>query len=235
MEVSVVGEPSIAYDYVEMTLNTAEPHIMMFYNAMPSYMASAYPDDNYIIDMLLEEGTQVKSNEAVEARYDGVKPGTKLTFFAVAVDAEGKIGKPFKQEFTTKSIEYNTNLALTAELKEYKIDNTLINLTCEGAASYAYIVCKTGHADWKEVYGGTVKKAGEYIIMNYNSYDVYKTEEPSIALTGLDMDVEYVVVVVAYAADGTYSEVLLATSSLSLTSVLLLLATRHSGQRLSLQ
>ena len=206
LEVSVVGEPTIAYDHIEMTLNTAEPHIMMFYNAMPSYMASAYPDDNYVIDMLLEEGTQVKSNEAVVARYDGVKPGTKLTFFAVAVDAEGKIGKPFKQEYTTKDIEYNTNLVVTAELKEYKIDNTLINLTCEGATNYAYIVCKTSDADWKEVYGGTVKKAGEYIIMNHNAYDVYKTEEPSIALSGLDMDVEYVVVVVAYAADGTYSE-----------------------------
>ena len=204
--VSIVGEPTIAFDHIEMTLNTAEPHIMMFYNAMPSYMASAYPDDNYVIDMLLEEGYQVKSNEAVVARYDGVKPGTKLTFFAVAVDAEGKIGKPFKQEFTTKSIEYNTNLVVTAELKEYKIDNTLINLTCEGAANYAYIVCKTGDADWKEVYGGTVKKAGEYIIMNHDSYYVNKTEENAIALTGLDMDVEYVVVVVAYAADGTYSE-----------------------------
>ncbi len=206
MEVSVVGEPTIAYDYIEMTLNTTEEHIMMFYNAMPSYMASAYPTDDYVINMLLEEGYQVKSNEAVVARYDGVKPGTKLTFFAVAVDAQGKIGKPFKQELTTKSIEYNTNLVLTAELKEYKIDNTLINLSCEGAASYAYILCKTADADWKEVYGGTVKKAGEYIIMNYDSYDVNKTEENAIALTGLDMDVEYVVVVVAYAADGTYSE-----------------------------
>ncbi len=206
MEVSVVGEPTIAYDYIEMTLNTTEEHIMMFYNAMPSYMASAYPDDNYVIDMLLEEGYQVKSNEAVVARYDGVKPGTKLTFFAVAVDAEGKIGKPFKQELTTKAIEYNTNLVLTTELKEYKIDNTLINLSCEGAASYAYILCKTADAAWKEVYGGTVKKAGEYIIMNYDSYNVNKTEENAIALTGLDMDVDYVVVVVAYAADGTYSE-----------------------------
>ena len=206
LEVKVVGEPTIAYDYIEMTLNTVEPHIMMFYNAMPSYMASAYPDDNYVIDMLLEEGYQAKSNDAVVARYDGVKPGTKLTFFAVAVDAQGKIGKPFKQEFTTKNFEYNTNLVLTAELKEYKIDNTLINLSCEGAASYAYILCKTGDAAWKEVYGGTVKKAGEYIIMNYDSYNVNKTEENAIALTGLDMDVEYVVVVVAYAADGTYSE-----------------------------
>ena len=206
LEVSVVGEPTIAYDHIEMTLNTAEPHIMMFYNAMPSYMASAYPDDNYVIDMLLEEGYQAKSNDAVVARYEGVKPGTKLTFFAVAVDAEGKIGKPFKQEFTTKSIEYNTNLVVTAELKEYKIDNTLINLTCEGATNYAYIVSKTGDAAWKEVYGGTVKKAGEYIIMNYDSYDVNKTEENAIALSALEMDVEYVVVVVAYAADGTYSE-----------------------------
>ena len=206
LEVSVVGEPTIAYDYIEMTLNTAEPHIMMFYNAMPSYMASAYPDDNYVIDMLLEEGYQAKSNDAVVARYEGVKPGSKLTFFAVAVDAEGKIGKPFKQEFTTKSIEYNTNLVVTAELKEYKIDNTLINLSCEGAASYAYILCKTADADWKEVYGGTVKKAGEYIIMNYDSYNVNKTEENAIALSALEMDVEYVVVVVAYAADGTYSE-----------------------------
>ncbi len=206
LEVSIVGEPTIAFDHIEMTLNTAEPHIMMFYNAMPSYMASAYPDDNYVIDMLLEEGFQVKSDEAVVARYDGVKPGTKLTFFAVAVDAEGKIGKPFKQEFTTQEIEYNTNLVLTAELKEYKIDNTLINLVCEGATNYAYIVTKTSNAEWKEVYGGTVKKAGEYIIMNYDSYNVNKTEENAIALTGLDMDVEYVVVVVAYAADGTYSE-----------------------------
>lgn len=206
LEVSVVGEPTIAYDYIEMTLNTVEPHIMMFYNAMPSYMASAYPDDNYVIDMLLEEGYQAKSSDAVVARYNGVKPGTKLTFFAVAVDAEGKIGKPFKQEFTTKSIEYNTNLVVTAELKEYKIDNTLINLTCEGATNYAYIVSKTGDAAWKEVYGGTVKKAGEYIIMNYDSYNVNKTEENAIALSALEMDVEYVVVVVAYAADGTYSE-----------------------------
>ncbi len=206
MEVSVIGEPTIAYDYIEMTLNTTEEHIMMFYNAMPSYMASAYPDDTYVIDMLLEEGYQVKSNEAVVARYDGVKPGTKLTFFAVAVDAEGKIGKPFKQEYTTKDIEYNADLVLTAELKEYKIDNTLINLSCEGATNYAYILCKTSDAAWKEVYGGTVKKAGEYIIMNNDSYNVYKTQEPTIALTGLDMDVEYVVVAIAYAADGTYSE-----------------------------
>ena len=206
MEVSVIGEPTIAYDYIEMTLNTSEPHIMMFYNAMPSYMASAYPDDNYVIDMLLEEGYSVRSNEAVVARYAGVKPGTKLTFFAVAVDAQGKIGKPFKQEFTTKEIVYNTDLVLTTELVDYKIDNTRINLNCEGAASYAYIYCKTSDSIWKDKYGGTTKKAGEYIIMNMSASDVHKTEEAAISLSGLEMDVEYVAVAVAVDAEGVTSE-----------------------------
>ena len=212
MEVNVIGEPTVAYNYIEMTLNTAEDHIMMFYNAMPSYMASAYPTDDYIIDMLLEEGKQVKSNEAVVARYSGVTPGTKLTFFAVAVDAEGKIGKPFKGEYTTKEIAYN-KLTLTAELLDYKIDNTKISLTCEGAESYAYIVCKTSDSIWKEKYGGTAKKAGEYIIMNMDASDVYKTTDSRyalvdgcIVLSGLEMDVEYVAVIMAVDAEGVCSE-----------------------------
>ena len=211
MEVSVIGEPTVAYNYIEMTLNTVEPHIMMFYTAMPSYMASAYPTDEYVIDMLLEEGTMVKSNDDVVARYSGVEPGTKLTFFAVAVDAEGKIGKPFKGEYTTKQIVYN-DLELTAELVDYKIDNTLIRLTCEGAQSYAYILCKTSDSVWKEKYGGTAKKAGEYIIMNMDATDVHKTTDSRyelvdgcIALSGLDMDVEYVAVIMAVDAEGVTS------------------------------
>ena len=211
MEVNVIGEPTVAYNYIEMTLNTTEDHIMMFYNAMPSYMASAYPTDDYVIDMLLEEGTKVKSNEAVVARYAGVEPGTKLTFFAVAVDAEGKIGKPFKGEYTTKEIVYN-DLALTTELVDYKIDNTLIRLTCEGAESYAYILCKSSDAIWKDKYGGTAKKAGEYIIMNMSASDVYKTTDSRyalvdgcIALSGLEMDMEYVAVIMAVDAEGVCS------------------------------
>ena len=211
MEVSIVGEPTVAYNYIEMTLNTQEPHIMMFYTAMPSYMASAYPTDDYVIDMLVEEGTMVKSNEAVVARYSGVTPGTKLTFFAVAVDAEGKFGKPFKGEYTTKEIVYN-DLTLTTELVDYKIDNTTIRLACEGAESYAYILCKTNDAIWKEKYGGTAKKAGEYIIMNMSASDVCKTTDSRyelvdgcIVLTGLEMDVEYVVVAMAVDAEGICS------------------------------
>lgn len=212
IEVKVIGEPSVEYTYIEMTLDTDEEHIMMFYNAMPSYMASAYPTDDYVIDMLMTEGFEVNSNVAVNARYEGTKPGDKLTFFAVAVDAEGRIGKPFKQEFTTKELKYN-DIVVTTELLSYKIDDTRIKLSADGdAVSYRYILTTLDSELWEERYGGSAAKAGEYIQMNAEASDVCDTAEAKyalvdgcIALSGLEMDADYVLVVMAVDAEGYVS------------------------------
>lgn len=210
--VRVVGEPNIAYDYIELTLDTEKPHIMMYYNAMPSYMASAYPDDTYVTDMLLRDGTQVKATDEITARYSGAEMAEAITFFAVAVDADGKIGKPFKGEYTTKQISYNEDLAVTLECLEAKIDNTRIKVTCEGAQKYAYIVCQTKDDLWNSRYGGSAKKTGEYIIKNFDASDIryttdsrYALVDGCIVLNGLEMDAEYAVVVIAYNADGENS------------------------------
>ena len=213
IEVKVVGDARVEYEYIEVELDTDEEHIAFFYNAMPSYMASAYPDDNYVIEMLTTEGKKAVSGDAVVARYDGAKPGDKLTFFAVAVDTDGKYGKVYKQEFTTREIEYN-DLALTATLVDYKIDNTRILVECEGAVSYSYVYSKTSDEKlWQKRYGATVKKAGEYVIKNYDASDVYSTAEESyalvdghICLSGLSMGEEYVLVVLAEDAEGLFSE-----------------------------
>ena len=212
IEVKVVGEPTVEYDYIAMTLNTDKEHIMLFYNAMPSYMASAYPTDDYVIDMLMTEGVEVNSSEAVNARYDGAKPGDELTFFAVAVDAEGKIGKPFIQEYTTKELKYN-DIVVTTELVSYKIDDTRIKLSADkDVVSYRYILTTVNSDTWKEKYGGTVAKAGEYIQMRSEASDVcdtansrYELQDGCIALSGLEMDVDYVLVVVAVDAEGYVS------------------------------
>lgn len=212
IEVKVIGEPAIEYDYIEMTLDTDEQHIMMFYNAMPSYMASAYPTDDYVIDMLMSDGVEVNSNAAVKARYDGCKPGDKLTFFAVAVGADGKIGKPFVQEYTTKELKYN-DIVVSTELLSYKIDDTRIKLTADAnVASYRYILTTTKSDLWTEHYGGSVAKAGEYIQMRVDASDVYDTADSRYALVddcvvlnGLEMDADYVLVVVAVDAEGVIS------------------------------
>ena len=207
----VAGEPVVDYKTIDVELKSNGQHIALFYNAMPSYMATAYPDDNYVIEMLLSEGVQHITNEPVMAKYQGTEPGEKVTLFAVAVDADGKIGKPLKQEYTTKSFEYN-DLEVTLTLVDYKVDNTLITPSCEGAVSYRYIYCSLSDQKWKEQYGGTAKRAGEYIIQHPNASDVYDTADAETALVdgniflqGLSTETEYVLVCVAIDANGVAS------------------------------
>ena len=208
----VAGEAVIDYDSIEVELDTKKPHMMLYYNILPSYMASGYPTDADIVDMLIAEGVKAVTEDAVKAKKDKCKSGEKFTLFAVAVDKDGKIGKPFKAEYTTKTIEYSS-LELKLELVESQATNTQIKVTCAGAKSYKYIYTTTNSSDWTEVYGATTAKAGEYIIKNPNSSDVYSTTDSryalvdgNIALTGLVADVEYAVVVVAVDEAGLCSK-----------------------------
>ena len=211
LDVVIEGEPVVEYKDIYLNLNSTGEHIMLIYSAMPSYMATAYPDDTYIVNMLLSEGVRTVTGEAVEAHYKGTEPGEAVTLFAVAIDKDGKIGKPLKKEFKTKDFEYN-DLAVTLTLLDYKVDNTLINVACEGSSHFKYIYCSLDNSDWKDVYGGTAKKAGEYIIMFPNASNVYDTEkvalsaEGNIMLNGLNVDTEYVLVCVAVDENGVVSK-----------------------------
>ena len=119
----VTSDENIEYTRIAMNLSTVEGHVAIYYNIVPSHMASAYPDDTYRKDMLLSEGTRVISDTAVPVLYDKAKAGDKLTLFAMAVDKEGKFGKIMVKEYTTKNFEYNS-LALTLTLEDYKVDDT---------------------------------------------------------------------------------------------------------------
>ena len=211
LEVAIVGEPVIEYKDIYLDLNSNGEHIMLIYNAMPSYMATAYPDDSYIVNMLLNEGVRTITDGAVSAHYKGTEPGEDVTLFAVAIDKQGKIGKPLKQEFKTKDFEYN-ELSVALTLVDYKVDNTLINVACEGSSHFKYIFCSLSDSKWKEVYGGTAKKAGEYMIMNPNASDIHDTNEEALTdeghifLKGLNTDTEYVLVCVAVDENGVISK-----------------------------
>ena len=204
-----VSDVVVEYTSIDMTLST-DGHIAMYYNLMPSYMATAYSKDELVIEMLTSEGYRSYTTEAVDVSFTGASAGTELTLFAVAVDANGCYCKILKEEYTTKAFEYN-DLELTLSLKDYKIDNTRIGVECAGAEKYAYVYCETGSDEWTKVYGGTKKSAGEFIIANEGDSRIYTTDENPlvdgcIVLNGLTMDVEYAVVVMAVDADGVYSK-----------------------------
>lgn len=211
LNVEIVGEPVVEYKDIYLDLNSTGEHIMIIYNAMPKYMATAYPDDSYIVNMLLTDGVRTITDGVVSAHYKGTEPGEDVTLFAVAIDKDGKIGKPMKKEFKTKDFEYN-DLSVALNLVDYKIDNTLISVACEGASYFKYIYCSLDDSKWREEFGGTAKKAGEYMIMNpnssyiFNTNDAPLTEDNCIFLNGLNTDTEYILVCVAVDENGVISK-----------------------------
>ena len=210
LEVEVVGEPVVSYQSIDVDINSTGSHIMLVYKVLPSYMATGYPDDARIIKMLMSEGVKSVTDAGVAVSYNEAEAGEALTLFAVAVDAEGLIGKPFKQEFTTKDFVYN-DLAVTLHLVDYKVDSTLITIECEGSSHFKYIYCPLADSKWKDVFGGNAKKAGQYIIMNPNSSYVHDTDttplvDGGIFLSGLNTETEYVLVCVAVDENGVVSQ-----------------------------
>ena len=205
-----VSDVVIEYTSVSMTLDS-DNHIAFYYNLMPSYMASAYPTDEAVVKMLTTQGEKKYTTEAVNVEFTGADPDTKLTLFAVAVDANGLYGKVLKQEYSTKGFVYN-NLNLTTELVDYKIDNTRVAVSCEGATKYVYVYAQTSSDEWKKVYGGSKKKAGEFMIEKEGnsricdtSNEKYALVDGCICLSNLEMGVEYAVVIMAVDAEGGYS------------------------------
>ena len=210
VEVSV-SDVVVEYTSVAMTLNSTG-HIAMYYALIPSYEATSYPDDERAIKMLTTDGDYTYSNEAINVEFTGAAAGTKLVLFAVAVDANGKYGNVLKQEYTTKEFVYN-DLALTLDLVDYKIDNTRIGVTCEGAEKFVYVYAPVKSEEWTKIYGGTKKKAGEYMISNEGNSRICDTSiekhalvDGYICLSHLDMGVEYALVVMAVDAEGGYSK-----------------------------
>ena len=206
-----VSDVEVEYTSIRMTLNS-ENHIAMYYALLQSHMVSAFPTDDLAIQMLATEGEYTYSTEPVKVEFKNATAGTKLTLFAVAVDANGKYGKVLKQDYTTKDFVYN-ELSVEAELVDYKIDNTRVAVTCEGAEKFVYVYAPTASDEWKSVYGGTKKKVGEYMIANEGdsricdtSNEKYALVDGHICITNLEMDVEYGLVIMAVDAEGVYSQ-----------------------------
>ena len=209
LEVSV-SDVVVEYTSVGMTLNS-EGHIAMYYNLMPANQASAYPTDEYAIPMLIESGNYTYNTDPVKVEFTGSKPGTKFTLFAVAVDADGKYGKVYKENYSTKAFVYN-DLTPALELKDQKIDNTRVAVTCEGAVKYAYIYIQTNSDEWNKTYEGSLEKVGQFMIEKAGdsricdtSDEKYALVDGHICLANLTMGAEYILIVMAVDADDVYS------------------------------
>ena len=195
------SDEKIGYEDISVKLST-EGHIYMYYKYIPSYEMSAYANDEAIMKMLLKSGDKVRSIYTVTARYEDAEEGDTITLVAAAVDTDGKIGKLFKKEYTTKVINYNALVPTLELVGSPSIALTNVKVTCEGASGYLYAYTATEGHIWKSKFGGTLAKAGEYIIKHEDSSEVFKADaDGNISLTGMAKE-PYIFVVVALDATG---------------------------------
>ena len=212
----VASDENVGYNDIDVKLST-EGHIYMYYKYIPSYEMSAYANDEAIMKMLLKEGDKRSTTEAVIARCADVDEGDTITLVAAAVDTEGKIGKLFKREYTTKVIEYSdATLEVEAVLDPLPtLVDSRVKVSCEGAVAYKYMLLTTDSSLWQNVYKKSVDKVGKSIIINAEGANIKSVaaaelEDGCLKLVGLS-PVEHIIVIVAEMESGAVTHPKFAT------------------------
>lgn len=211
----VSGEVSATALDVKVPL-TAEGAETLYYTFMTSSDAKKYTDDKDKASYLLENGISIDGTSA-EARLSDVltktKPATTYVLLAVASDSEGRYGEVLTLECKTTEIIYN-DLEVKIELAANDPGNVVINISSEGAEGYLYWVGKISDNTWKSsnYLGGSAATAQEYMYVNpthsrlTDVMNRYPVIDGVMTLTDLSNGVEHVIVIMAQAADGTYSK-----------------------------
>jgi hypothetical protein len=131
---------------------------------------------------------------------------------AVASDADGKYGEVLTLEVSTTEIAYN-NLTVDIALEANDPGNVVLSVSAKDATDIIYWVGRTADNTWKSsnYLGGKLETAEAYMYLNSTNYKItsvmeqYPLVDGKITLTDLTVDVDYVIVAMAQAADGTFS------------------------------
>ncbi|MBR1956530.1 MAG: hypothetical protein IKA13_04355 [Bacteroidales bacterium] len=195
---------------------TAEGAETLYYTFMTTSDAKKYDDDQTRASYLLENGVSVDATSA-EARLTDVisktKPSTEYVLMAVASDKEGKYGEVLVANYKTTEVVYN-DLEVKLELLANDPGDVVISVDCEGAEGFLYWIGKTSDNTWKSsnYLGGSAETAQAYMYLNpthsrlTDVMSKYPVVDGLMTLTDLSMGVDHVLVIMAKAADGTYSK-----------------------------
>ena len=201
LEISVEDEV-VGYEELSVTLTTSG-HIYMYYGVFAGYAVGSYSDSD-LKSVLLDEGDTIATTADVVVEYDDAEPGEEYIVAAIAVDESGKMGKLCRKSYTMKDFVYNdlsVNLSVEGNAN---IAKTIVNATCDGASKFLYVYAASKGDDWKLKYGGSVAKAGEYIIINADNSNVHSSTDGKLVLNGLTKE-EYIIIVSAVDANGVVS------------------------------
>lgn len=169
-----------------------------------------------MIEYLLKCSNPGSGSEMTVGR-DGLSPGETVYLLALAIDEDGRHGAILIEEYATAVVAYNDDILVGMDVT-YEGKTAKVSVSASGAdiAGYYYFHGQTSSSSWKRILGGTRESAEHYIAVNNDNYVIGNTEdEPlvdgNIVISGLQMESEYVVVVMAYDSEGRLSRAYMQT------------------------
>ncbi|MBQ4499388.1 MAG: hypothetical protein II985_04035 [Alistipes sp.] len=187
-----VNEADTYNDYTQMTvvLNAnADKVPFVYFKYVPVFEAAAYNTDELIIEYLMDPENKA---ETVKNGGDTIwctagtwtvegEPGDRFMLFAVAADADGKLGKPIAYEYGYKAIEYS-DLVVDVEVSDLNYESVKIDVACDGAVKFLYKVMGVSSNDWKERCKASADGASTYFVLNSDSpYTVHHSDNNTAA------------------------------------------------------
>ena len=208
-----VGVSATGYvaDLKSMSVSLSAPGASVIYAAiLRQNEYSGLNTDKARTDYLLKNSTPV-SGDRMTVERDGLNPGEQVRLLAMAVDKNGRYGGVLNLTYTTAVPAYNDAITIGLDVK-YEEKTAKVGVTASGAdiVGYYYFYAKTSSSSWTRTLGGKRETAEEYIAVNHDSYLIHDSaKEPlvggKIVITGLEMGVEHVVVVMARDSKGRLS------------------------------
>lgn len=171
---------------------------------------SGLNSDKAMAEYLIRNSNPAAGSEMILQR-TGLNPGEQVYLLALAVDGNGRYGAILNKGYTVAVPVYNDDIAINLDVT-YEGKTAKVKVTASGAdiAGYYYFHGKTSSSSWTRILGGTRESAELYLAVNNDNYIISNTEEDpfvngNIEISGLEMGVEHVVVVMAYDVDGRFS------------------------------
>ena len=217
-DITAGGSATLAFEAIETTYTNIEVAINGSQNTsmIYSWFASAeelaqYKTDEELLAYVIAYNTeyqQIAMSNTSSAYISSMAPGTIATLVAFAVDTEGKYGQLYKQEFKTKTLDYNETLKVVIDETACKIDATSaaikVSTTGGDAVAYRYMATEKNGYSWKgeESAEGTLALGQSYYV---NEISAAELVDGAINVTDLSTNEEYAFAVIAIDATGAPS------------------------------
>ena len=201
----IAASEEITMTSISVTLN-AEGAEYIYYLFVQDSQLTGYPTDASKVNYLLKNGKKIRNSSTV-ASVTGLTSGTSRHLWAMAVDAEGRIGGVFQNSYKSNSVVYSDAIDFYVNEPATTIGQTSadikINVIKGSPVKYRYACLDASGSQWASTYKGILANLQEDMIANqYKFKDVEANSEGIIHIEGLKIDVDYVFAVMAFDSEG---------------------------------